>query len=384
MPDLRDQIARAPVGQVSDPIVSAAGVHIFLVRDQRARRPRPAADREAVRLTARAAAARASGQPLPARPAPGCLRRRPDLSRRPAGAPDRAARPARRQAAGPALPVRPVDPASHRGRRRRPRGGDRARGRSGPGRADPRAARRRARHGWSRSSATHASSPHLRGLEAEAGGRLEILVEPTRWRWTLGARGERTGLRIVANLPYNVATPLLFGWFDRLACIGADGADVPEGGGAAADRRARLGRLRPARGDGPARCAGSSGCSTCPPAAFTPPPKVSSSVVRLTPAPGPAARRAARHPGRPHPRRLRPAPQDAARQPAQASAAIPWPSWRPPGSSRPGGRRSWTSGSSSGWPRSTATASGGPRAGPARSSGAARRRWWRRARRSSR
>ena len=26
-------------------------------------------------------------------------------------------------------------------------------------------------------------------------------------------------VRIVANLPYNVATPLLFGWFDRLACI---------------------------------------------------------------------------------------------------------------------------------------------------------------------
>jgi peptidyl-prolyl cis-trans isomerase SurA len=36
---------------VSEPIVSAAGVHIFLVRGQRARTDGGAADRESVRLT---------------------------------------------------------------------------------------------------------------------------------------------------------------------------------------------------------------------------------------------------------------------------------------------------------------------------------------------
>ncbi len=51
IPDLRDQIAALPVGQVSDPIVSAAGVHIFMVRDQRARTDAGAADRETVRQT---------------------------------------------------------------------------------------------------------------------------------------------------------------------------------------------------------------------------------------------------------------------------------------------------------------------------------------------
>ena len=49
IPDLRDQIAALPVGQISDPIVSAAGVHIFQVRDQRAQAATGAADREAVR-----------------------------------------------------------------------------------------------------------------------------------------------------------------------------------------------------------------------------------------------------------------------------------------------------------------------------------------------
>ena len=49
IPDLRDKIAPLPVGQVSDPIVSPAGVHIFMVRDQRTRQAEAAGDREAVR-----------------------------------------------------------------------------------------------------------------------------------------------------------------------------------------------------------------------------------------------------------------------------------------------------------------------------------------------
>jgi peptidyl-prolyl cis-trans isomerase SurA len=47
-PDLRDRITALPVGQVSDPIVSPAGVHIFQVREQRSTAGAPT-DREAVR-----------------------------------------------------------------------------------------------------------------------------------------------------------------------------------------------------------------------------------------------------------------------------------------------------------------------------------------------
>ena len=49
IPDLRDQISALAVGQVSDPIVSAAGVHIFQVRDQRQQASAGATDRDAVR-----------------------------------------------------------------------------------------------------------------------------------------------------------------------------------------------------------------------------------------------------------------------------------------------------------------------------------------------
>lgn len=48
VPDIRDRIAALAVGQVSDPILSQAGVHIFLVRAQRAR-SQGAPDRDAVR-----------------------------------------------------------------------------------------------------------------------------------------------------------------------------------------------------------------------------------------------------------------------------------------------------------------------------------------------
>ena len=51
IPDLRDQIAALPVGAVSDPIVSPAGVHIFQVRDERSEAAAGTADREAVRRT---------------------------------------------------------------------------------------------------------------------------------------------------------------------------------------------------------------------------------------------------------------------------------------------------------------------------------------------
>jgi 16S rRNA (adenine1518-N6/adenine1519-N6)-dimethyltransferase len=123
----------------------------------------------------------------------------------------------------------------------------------------------------------------LRTLETDAGGRLTIVqadaltVDPGDW-------ADDGPVRIVANLPYNVATPLLFGWLDRLDTIDlmvlmfqkevalrlvAPPASADYGRLAVmAQLLCRVERL-----------------FDLPPAAFTPPPKVSSSVVRLTPRP---------------------------------------------------------------------------------------------------
>ena len=126
-------------------------------------------------------------------------------------------------------------------------------------------------------------------------------------------------VRIVANLPYNVGTELLVRWLtpaDLAAVLDEPDADVPEGG-----RRAHR-RPRPA----PRPTAGSSILAQwraepriafeIPPRAFTPPPKVTSAVVQIDRLEAPrfpadAADAVAR--GR---ARLRPAPQDAAREPA--------------------------------------------------------------------
>lgn len=124
---------------------------------------------------------------------------------------------------------------------------------------------------------------HLRALEAEADGRLSIVeadaltVDPGDW-------ADSGLVRIVANLPYNVATPLLFGWLDRLDAIDVMVLMfqkevalrlVAQPGGADYGRLAVMAQLlcRVER------------LFDLPPAAFTPPPKVSSSVVRLTPRP---------------------------------------------------------------------------------------------------
>ncbi|MGD9510855.1 MAG: 16S rRNA (adenine(1518)-N(6)/adenine(1519)-N(6))-dimethyltransferase RsmA [Geminicoccaceae bacterium] len=121
----------------------------------------------------------------------------------------------------------------------------------------------------------------LRALETEAGGRLTIVaadaltVDPGAW-------ADGGPVRIVANLPYNVATPLLFGWLDRLDAIGPMVLMfqkevalrlVAHPGGADYGRLAVMAQLlcRVER------------LFDLPPAAFRPPPKVSSSVVRLTP-----------------------------------------------------------------------------------------------------
>ncbi len=103
-------------------------------------------------------------------------------------------------------------------------------------------------------------------------------------------------VRLCANLPYNVATPLLVGWletepwppwFDRLTLMFQ--REVAERIVATPATRADYGRLGVLAGWR---------CETrilfdLPPAAFTPPPKVTSSVVELVPRREPAPCRAA-------------------------------------------------------------------------------------------
>ena len=94
-------------------------------------------------------------------------------------------------------------------------------------------------------------------------------------------------VKLIANLPYNIATPLLVGWLRRPAGIEsmtlmfqkevADRLLAPPGGKA----RGRLSVLAQWR-------AGVRRCFDLPPGAFTPPPKVASSVVSLTPRSSPA------------------------------------------------------------------------------------------------
>jgi len=123
----------------------------------------------------------------------------------------------------------------------------------------------------------------LRDLEPCAGGRLR-LVEADALELDPCALAAEGTVRIVANLPYNVATALVFRWFERLDCIErmvlmfqkevalrlvAAPATADYGRLAVmAQRLCRVERL-----------------FDLPPAAFTPPPRVTSSVVRLIPRP---------------------------------------------------------------------------------------------------
>ncbi len=98
-------------------------------------------------------------------------------------------------------------------------------------------------------------------------------------------------VRICANLPYNIATPLLIGWlesepwppwFDRLILMFQK--EVAERIAATPENRADYGRLGVLAGW---RCQARR-LFDVPPAAFTPPPKVTSSVVELIPRDAPA------------------------------------------------------------------------------------------------
>ena len=140
--------------------------------------------------------------------------------------------------------------------------------------------------------------PALAEIGARWPGRLEVIAADalTIRPDTLIARAEGAPIRICANLPYNVATPLLTGWLDaepwppfydrlilmfqrevalRIVATPAERADY-----------GRLGVLAGWRTE--ARI-----LFDVPPAAFVPPPKVTSSVVELIPraAPSPCAAR---------------------------------------------------------------------------------------------
>ena len=140
-----------------------------------------------------------------------------------------------------------------------------------------------------------------------------------RWRSTRRARREAPR-KIVANLPYNIATPLLLRWLDRIGEYESltlmFQREVAERL-VAAPRSKAYGRLSVLV----QWLAEPKILFDLPPRAFVPPPKVTSSVVALIPRAAPLAPRGEAGARTGHRRRLRPAPQDAARQPQIARRA---------------------------------------------------------------
>ncbi|MCB9990240.1 MAG: 16S rRNA (adenine(1518)-N(6)/adenine(1519)-N(6))-dimethyltransferase RsmA [Rhodospirillales bacterium] len=125
----------------------------------------------------------------------------------------------------------------------------------------------------------------LQGLVDFAAGRLTV-IEGDALALDLLSLGQPAPRRIVANLPYNIATPLLVGWLRQIrtqpGCYAGmtlmfqkEVAEriVAKPGGKAYGRLAVLVQWL---------CAAEI-VYPLPPQAFTPPPKVSSAVVRFVP-----------------------------------------------------------------------------------------------------
>lgn len=131
----------------------------------------------------------------------------------------------------------------------------------------------------------------LAELAAVADGRLTIVAGDAMATDLSGLMAGKAPARIVANLPYNVGTALLTGWlesdpwppwFERLTLMFQ--REVAERIVATPAQRADYGRLAVLAGwRTQARI-----LFDVPPAAFTPPPKVVSSVVELIPRAAPA------------------------------------------------------------------------------------------------
>jgi len=133
--------------------------------------------------------------------------------------------------------------------------------------------------------------PALVEIAAAYPGRLDVIegdalkLDPAG---ECAARGLPAPYRVAANLPYNVATPLLLGWLARAEryesftlMFQKEVADRL----AAKPRSKAYGRLAVAA---QWRCA-IERLFTLPPGAFVPPPKVESAVVRLVPRAAPLA-----------------------------------------------------------------------------------------------
>ncbi len=124
----------------------------------------------------------------------------------------------------------------------------------------------------------------LAEMAAASGGRLRVLAADAL-DVDVTALGPAP-IKLVANLPYNIATPLLVRWLRRMDGIEsmtlmfqkevADRLLALPGG----KTRGRLSILAQWRAE-------IRRCFDLPPGAFTPPPKVLSSVVALTPRPSP-------------------------------------------------------------------------------------------------
>ncbi|MFT7572295.1 MAG: 16S rRNA (adenine1518-N6/adenine1519-N6)-dimethyltransferase [Paracoccaceae bacterium] len=128
----------------------------------------------------------------------------------------------------------------------------------------------------------------LEQVAAVAGGRLHVMADNALEVDVAALAAQYGTLRVVANLPYNISTPLLIRWLKRLSLFDrfvlmfqSEVADrlAAEPGSKAYGRLSVAAQWR---------------CEvrplfTLPPRAFTPAPKVSSTVVELTPRDRPLA-----------------------------------------------------------------------------------------------
>ena len=127
----------------------------------------------------------------------------------------------------------------------------------------------------------------LAELEAAADGRLEV-VHADALEVDIAALSRGRPIRVVANLPYNVATPLLIGWLRQAEAFLSLTLMF---------QREVARRLAARPGDASYGRLSVITAWLCEvetmfdisPQAFVPPPKVTSTVVRLTPRPEPAA-----------------------------------------------------------------------------------------------
>lgn len=116
-------------------------------------------------------------------------------------------------------------------------------------------------------------------LVPAAAGRLQV-VEADALTTPISQFAEGKPVKIIANLPYNVATPLLLSWFDQL--------DVIEGMTLMFQKEVadRITALPSTKAYGRLSVMAQWLCQvkslfTLPPSAFIPPPKIYSSVVQL-------------------------------------------------------------------------------------------------------